>query len=155
MRAYLTEANRDLLYQIEVIQELIGSAKVAGELTPYFGQVAQLCGGLRQQAIRILKDLEYGVAETLGDILAATQSLTALFELVNTRLASPIVRAKPEDRLGLLFLRWLHDSTPETADLAFGLTDGVFGVYPTPQIPSIYLIPVTRQTTLLYQSKTF
>jgi hypothetical protein len=90
------------------------------------------------------------VEDTLGDILAATQSVTALFELVNTRLASPVVRAKPEDRLGLLVLRWIHGSTPETADLAFGLTDGVFGVYPTPQIPTIYLIPVTRQTTLLY-----
>jgi hypothetical protein len=151
MRAYLTEANRDLLYQIEVIQDLIGAAKVAGELTPYVGQVAQLCSGLRQQALRNLKDLEYGLEDTLGDILAATQSLTALFELVNTRLASPVVRAKEEDRLGLLVLRWLHDSTPETSALPFGLTDGNFAVYPTSQVPPIYLVPVTRQTTLLYR----
>jgi hypothetical protein len=151
MRAYLTEANRDLLCQIEVMQELIGSAKVAGELTPYVGQVAQLCAGLRQQALRNLKDLEYDIGGTLGDILAATQSLTALFELVNTRLASPVVRAKEkEDRLGLLFLRWLHDSTTSTAPLPFGLTDGNFAVYPTSQMPPIYLLPVTRQTTLLY-----
>jgi hypothetical protein len=97
MRGYLTEANRDLLYQIEVIQDLIGSARVAGELTPYVGQVAQLCAGLRQQALRNLKDLEYGVAGTLDDILSWTQEVTKLFELVNTRLATPIIRARPED----------------------------------------------------------
>jgi hypothetical protein len=150
MREYLMDANRDLLYQVEVIQDLIGSAVVSGELTPYVGQVARLCAALRQQANRNLKDLEYNVEETLGDILAATQSLTSLFELVNTRLATPVVRARQEDRLGLLFLRWLHDSTSETATLPFGLADGNFAVYPTSQVPPIYLVPVTRQITLLY-----
>lgn len=123
---------------------------MSGELTPYLGEVALFCVGLRQQALRNLKDLGYGLEDTLGDILAATQNLTGLFELVNTRLASPIVRAKPADRLGLLFLRFLHDSNSKTNFLSFGLTDGSFAVYPTAKVPPIYLVPVTRQTTLLY-----
>ena len=45
MRAHLTEANHDLLYQIEVLQELIGQAKVSGELAPYLGQISSLCAG--------------------------------------------------------------------------------------------------------------
>ncbi len=150
MHAYLTEANEDLLYQIEVVQELLGAAKVAGELTPYLGQVSQMCAELRLQALRNLKDLSYNIPSTLGDILAATQSLTALFELVNSRLASPVVRSKTDDRLGLLVLRSLHDACPKTALLPFGLTDGNFAVYPTWQVPPIYLVPVTRQKTLLY-----
>ncbi len=150
MRAYLTEANEDLLYQIEVVQELLGSAKVAGELTPYVAQVAQMCAKLRLQANRNLKDLSYDIPSTLPDILAATQSLTALFELVNSRLASPVVRAHTEDRLGLLVLRNLHDACQKTALLPFGITDGNFAVYPTWQVPPIYLVPVTRQKTLLY-----
>jgi hypothetical protein len=150
MRAYLQEANDDLLYQIEVVQELLGSGKVAGELTPYVGQVSRMCAELRQQALRNLRDLGYGLDDLLSDILAATQSLTALFELVNTRLASPIVRAKVEDRLGLLVLRALHDRCPKTAVLPFGIADGNFAVYPTSQVPPIYLVPVTRQKTLLY-----
>lgn len=150
MRAYLTEANRDLLLQIEVVLELLGAASVQAELTHYLGEVAHLCAALRQQAMRNLKDLEYGVDETIDDILAATQSLTGLFELVNTRLASPIVRARKADRLGLLVLRWLHDSTPKTAVLPCGMADGSFAIYPTPQVPPIYLTPVTRQVTLLY-----
>jgi hypothetical protein len=150
MRAYLTEANEDLLYQIEVVQELLGAAKVAGELTPYVAQVSQLCAELRLQAKRNLKDLSYNIPSTLADILAATQSLTALFELVNSRLASPIVRAHSDDRLGLLVLRSLHDACHKTAKLPFGITDGNFAVYPTWQVPPIYLVPVTRQKTLLY-----
>jgi len=150
MRAYLQEANDDLLYQIEVVQELLGSAKVAGELSPYLGQVSRMCAELRQQALRNIRDLGFNLDELLNDILAATQSLTALFDLVNSRLASPIFRARTDDRLGLLVLRSLHDTCPKTAALPFGITDGNFAVYPTAQVPPIYLVPVTRQKTLLY-----
>lgn len=150
MRACLTEANRDLLHQIEVVRELIGRAPVCGELTPYVGQVMQLCAGLRLQALRNLRDLEYGLDETLPDVLAATQRLTELFELTNTRLAPPIVRSRADDRLVLLVLRWLHDSHPKTALLPFGLSDNVFGMYPTERVPPVYYCPASRQTTLLY-----
>ncbi len=155
MRAHLTEANHDLLYQIEVVQELIGQAKVSDELGPYLGQISSLCAGLRQQALRNLRDLNYNLPDTLNDILQATQGLTMAFELVNSRLALPIVRAKPDDRLGLLVLRWLHDSHPKTASLPFGLSDGNFAIYPTPQVPPIYLLPVSRQHTLLYLALLF
>jgi hypothetical protein len=147
---YLKEANTDLLYQIEVVQEIVGNTKVAGELTPYVGRVSQLCADLRLQAKRNLQDVEHRVPSTLTDILAATQGLTEFFELVNTRLAIPIVRAKGEDRLALVFLRFLHDSNSKSAPLPYGITDGNFAVYPTLVIPPVYLLPVTRQTTLLY-----
>jgi hypothetical protein len=150
MRTCLVEANQDLLYQIAVVQELLGKTSVCAELTPYLGQVIQLCEGLRRQALRSLKDLDYDIEDTLGDILAATQRLTAFFEIVNTRLAAPVVRARPDDRLGLLFLRFLHDSHPKTCQLPFGLSDGGFAVYPTDKIPPIYFLPSSRQTTLLY-----
>ena len=150
MWPYLAEANEDLLYQVEVLQELMGETKVAGELTPYLAQVALLCEQLRQQALRNLKDVGYAVDGTQIDVLAATQNVTRLFELLNTRLASPITRARPGDRLGLLVLRFLHDGHPMGRKLPFGLTDGMFAVYPTSQVPPIYLVPVTRQNTLLY-----
>ena len=40
MWPYLAEANEDLLYQVEVLQDLLGESKVSGELSPYVGQVA-------------------------------------------------------------------------------------------------------------------
>ncbi len=155
MRAYLEESNQDLLYQIAVVQELLGKTSVCGELTPYVGQIIRICEGLRLSAQRNLQDLSYGLDETLNDILAATQSVSAFFEVVNTRLAAPVVRAKVEDRLGLLVLRFLHDSHTKTASLPFGLADGSFAVYPTDKIPPVYLVPTSRQTTLLYLSLLF
>lgn len=150
MRAFLEESNQDLLYQIAIVQELLGKSSVCGELTPYVGQIIQLCEALRRQAQRNLTDLGYGLDDTLNDILAATQSLSNVFEVVNTRLAAPVVRARPEDRLGLLVLRFLHDSNTKTASLPFGLLDGSFAIYPTDTIPPVYLVPTSRQTTLLY-----
>lgn len=150
MRAYLEESNQDLLYQIAVVQELLGKPSLCGELTPYLGQVIQICEALRRQVQRNLTDLGYGLNDTLNDILAATQSVTNFFEIVNTRLTAPIVRARSEDRLALLVLRFLHDSHPKTASLPFGLTDGSFAIYPTDKIPPVYLVPTSRQTTLLY-----
>ncbi len=47
-------------------------------------------------------------------------------------------------------LRFLHDSHTKTACLPFGLADGSFAIYPTDKIPPIYLVPTSRQTTLLY-----
>lgn len=41
MRTYLVEANEDLLYQIEVVQELLGSAKV-GEVDQTHPQSSRL-----------------------------------------------------------------------------------------------------------------
>src|SRR5262249_6527219 len=105
----------------------LGRSRVAGELTPYVGQVSLLCESLRQDAQQNIRDLGHGIDDILPDVLAATQRLTNRFELVNTRLAAPIVRARPEDRLGLLVLRFLNDSHPMTAKLHFGLTDGSFG----------------------------
>ena len=105
---------------------------------------------MRQQAKRNLKDLEFDLPDTFPDILAATQNLGAFFELVNSRLAQPIVRANEGDRLGLLVLRWLHDAHPKTNQLPFALADGMFAIYPLPRIPPVYLLPVSRQRTLLY-----
>ncbi len=150
MRTYLAEANQDILYQIGVVQELLGRAAVCGELMPYLAQVGSLCDVLRRQAQRNLLDLSYDVEDTLSDILAATQALSTYFEIINTRLAAPAVRAKLDDRLGLLVLRFLHDSHPKTAALPFGVTDGSFAIYPTDKLPPVYLVPTSRQTTLLY-----
>ena len=38
MWPYLAEANEDLLYQVEVLQDLLGESRVSGELSPYVGQ---------------------------------------------------------------------------------------------------------------------
>src|SRR5205814_7755143 len=109
-----------------------------------------LCEAMRQRAQRNLLDLSYGVESTYSDILSATQNLSTFFEIVNSRLATPAARGRPDDRLGLLVLRFLHDSHTKTASLPFAISDGSFAIYPTEQVPPIYLVPTSRQMTLLY-----
>ena len=150
MREILEAANQDLLHQIEMLQDLFGKAQVVGELTPYVAGVLALCEEMRQRARDNLDDLKYGLENTFIDTLQTTQTLSQYFELVNTRLAAPIVRSKPEDRLALIVLRWLHDLHPQTKPVPFGFTDGNFAVYPTTDFPPVYFLPVSRQRTLLY-----
>ncbi|GMU82443.1 MAG: hypothetical protein AMXMBFR47_23140 [Planctomycetota bacterium] len=150
MRTALVQSNRDLLHQLEVVQTAIGNTPTVRELTAFAGQVSQVCAQLRADVLRNLKDLEYDLPDTLTDILDQTQRSTQLFDLINSRLAAPIIRHRPEDRLALLVLRWLHDSHPGTVSLPFGVSDGVFAVYPTDKVPPVYLLPVSRRLTLLY-----
>lgn len=146
----LRQANVDMLHQIEIVQDLVGAVSVLGELMPYVACVSGTLGKLRGEAKRNIQDLGYDISETIPDILSATQSLTQEFELINSLYVAPITRANTEDKLSLSLIRWLHDSHPKTNGLAFGLSNGRFAIYPTPQVPPIYLLPVSRQHSLLY-----
>lgn len=151
MRELLTSANRDLLHQVRLLQDLIGRTQVPGELTPYVAQVVQLCDDLRQRAQQNLRVLDHNLPEMHINVLQATQTLTQFLALIDTRLALPIVRSKPDDRLVLLVLRWLHDSHERTQTVPFGFSDADFSVYPETQwFPPVYFLPTSRQRTLLY-----
>jgi hypothetical protein len=150
MRPRLRQANVDMLHQIGIVQDLIGTVSVAGELMPYVACISGTLDKLRSEAKRNIQDLEYDVSETIPDILSATQSLTQEFELINSLYVAPITRANKDDKLSLSLIRWLHDGHPKTKELAFGLSNGHFAIYPTPQVPPIYLLPVSRQHSLLY-----
>jgi hypothetical protein len=150
MRAILVEANRDLLRQIDLLNQLIGQACTPAELTPYVASVASVCSELRRDVLRNLQDLEYSLPQSYEDTLHATMQLTTTFELVNTRFAQPIVRSRSDDRLVLLILRWLHDVHRDAAGVAFAFSDGDFGVWPAQPLPVIYFLPTSRQHTLLY-----
>ncbi|MBA7663989.1 hypothetical protein ES703_72039 [subsurface metagenome] len=149
MQLRLIKANEDILRQIEIVQELISKATTAREMASYVGRILEFCTALRTEAKRNIKDLDYGLEDTLIDILENTQRIQSFFDLINTRLASPIIRNRPEDRISLIVLQWLHDSHQDTSGLPFAVSDGSFAVYPTPDIPPVYLLPISRQQTLL------
>ena len=150
MREHLRQANLDILHQIEILQDLIGAVSVPGELMPYVACISATLDTLRRAGKRSIQDLAYNIPETIPDILSTTQSLIQEFELVNSLYASPITRGSKGDELALSLLRWLHDGHPKTKQLPFGLSNGDFAIYPTPKVPPIYLLPVSRQHSLLY-----
>lgn len=149
MNHRIAQTNRDLLHQVAVLRKMLTNAVVAPVMRSYVESVLVMCDALHQEALRQLKDLEYGLESTIPDILEATQRAVNLFDLVNTRFAPPIIRYADEDRLPLVFIDWLHGAHPVTRWKPFAVADGGFAVYPTPECPIVYLLPVTRRMTLL------
>jgi hypothetical protein len=150
MRDLLVTANRDLLHQIQTLQDAIGAAVVPAELTPYRGQVEKACDELRHEVRRNLKDLEHGIPASFVRVLRQTQRVTRFFDVVNSRFAGPAIRSRVEDRVGLIVLRWLHDEHPKAVSHSFAMSDGNFAIYPTEEWPALYFMPSSRQQTLHY-----
>ncbi len=149
MNHRIAQTNRDLLHQVSVLRAMLSGAVVAPMMQPYVQSVLAMCDALQKEALRQLKDLDYGLESTVPDILEATQRAVNLFDLVNTRFAPPIIRYADEDRLPLVLIAWLHESHSVTREKPFAVADGGFAIYPTPDWPIVYLLPVTRRKTLL------
>lgn len=149
MNKKLAQSSRDLLHQVSVLRTALSSAEVNDLMRPYVDSVLAMCDALERDAARQLKDLAYGLEDTIPDILEATQRANNLFDLVNTRFAPPIIRFADEDCLPLAIISWLHREHALTREKPFAVFDGGFAVYPTPDWPVVYLLPVTRRMTLL------
>ena len=150
MQDLLRRSNLDLLRETDRLRSMLTALSVPAELFTYRDKVTGACDYLHQLALQNLCDLELGQDDTLDDVLSQTQSLTAGFRLYNQRLASPLLRYRPSDRLCLRVVAWLHNYHPETRGIPAGLDDGEFGIWPEPRIPIIYFMPSSRQHGLLY-----
>lgn len=150
MQTELSQSNADLAHQISTLQRLLGETSIPGELSGYRSEVESVCERLRRQVKRNLKDLSYNHAETFENVLRQTQRVMNELEILNVLYVGPLLRSRPEDRLALRVLRWLHDEHPQTAQRAFALSDGQFAIYPHRDLPSLYYLPCSRQRTLLY-----
>ncbi len=150
MHSELIQSNNDLSHQIGTLQQLLGRARIPGELTAYRSEVEAVCEELRRQVRRNLKDLAYDHPDTFSNVLRQTQRVMTELEVMNAYYAGPLLRSREDDRLALIVLRWLHDEHPRTARRAFALTDGQFAIYPDLRYPSLFFLPCSRRRTLLY-----
>jgi len=150
MREILRQSNLDLMREIDRLRSMLTTLSVPPELSTYQDEVSKACDQLRQLTLQNLRDLELGQDDTLNDILSQTQLLTSGFRLYDQRLASPLLRYRPSDRLCLRITTWLHSYHPETRGIPAGLSDGEFGIWPEPRIPIVYFMPSSRQQGLLY-----
>ncbi|MGA2033001.1 MAG: hypothetical protein ABSG68_12135 [Thermoguttaceae bacterium] len=150
MRTELTRSNEDLSHQIGTLQQLLGHARIPGELTGYRSEIEAVCEELRRQVRRNLKDLSYDHPDTFENVLRQTQRVMKELEVINACYAGPLLRSREDDRLALIVLRWLHDEHSRTARRAFALSDGQFGIYPDLRYPSLFFLPCSRRRTLLY-----
>lgn len=150
MRGILRESNLDLLREIGRLESALLRFSVPTELSAYHTRVAQKCLSFRERVLRNLDDLDLNKDDTLNDILSETQRVTRDFQLYNRRLAGPILRWRPSDRLCLRIIAWLHTSHPQTQDIPAGLSNEEFGIWPAPPDPVVYFMPASAQYGLLY-----
>lgn len=149
MRERLLTANADLLRRVQAIQRLIDAALLPGTMASYCQQVREFCAEQEKRARLHLAELRGTNTGLLGDLFNATAVLAQKVRYADRTLAVPLVRVRKQDVLALRVLQWLHQSTKETAHLAFALGEDDYKVWASPMMPCIYYILLTHRQSLL------
>ena len=151
MKNILEQSNLILLKEIDLLIASFQNKKdIAQELIPFYEKVSKACLQLRNEIQQSINDLRKSHENILEEILSDTQRHTREFYLYNYRLAIPIRRYLPSDRLCLKILHWLHSVHNRTKKIPCGFCDGDVGIWPEPTYPVIYFMPSSAQYGLLY-----
>lgn len=134
-----------MCHEIEQLQRSILDAEdyTLDELSAYTAKIKDECNNLHKSVIQNLKDLELNQDNLLKDILSETELLTRNFYDLNGIRVSPILRSNDLDRLSLKFLKWMHDTDPQTKNIPAAICDGDFTIYPIH--PTLYTTPCVSQ----------
>ena len=148
MQELLRQNNIALLHEIEQLQHSLIEAQVnvPSGLRTYTTWIIKECDILHQRVLHNLEYLEFGLENLLKDILSETELVTRAFYDLNGQRVSPILRARPSDRLSLKFLQWLHATHPKAKNIPAAICDGEFGILPIQ--PTLYATPCTSQRRL-------
>src|ERR1051325_2799435 len=103
-------------FEVERLGEMLRKAAPAAtaELVPFYDWVIAQCDAFRQAVAENLRYIDLGFDPILPDGLSKTQVITRNLHLFNRYLVSPVLRARPSDRLCLKVLQWLHGAHPQT-----------------------------------------
>lgn len=151
MREILEFRNHGLLKDIDALHGSLEDAQAPRELQPYRDRIVQLCESLRATTNRNLAVLGLGQEQILEDVLSNTQQVTRVIRLLSSRLATPVLRGRPSDRLCLKTIGWLHAAHPETVNYPPAFGDGPTAIWPFLEFAPIYFFPCIEQRGLLYQ----
>jgi hypothetical protein len=152
MQAALYRSITELLREIDQLKTLLEAHPplLLPELKPFHDWLINECEGYGQRANEYFRRLGLGQDAILSNVLSDTQNLTLTFRVFNTHLISPVLRARPADRLALKILRWLHSCHPQTRHIPVAFSDGGFSSWYPTDWPAIYYIPIAEQHRLLY-----
>jgi hypothetical protein len=151
MQERLATQNRALLRDLAELVRNLQRKKVPHELREYRTRLLDVCSQFRKKCEKNLADLAH-TPELLEDVLSETQQVTQTVRLLSTRLAGPVLRASPKDRLCLTTIKWLHTHHARTATIPAAFADGDCAVWPFRlRIAPVYFFPSVEQQGLLYQ----
>lgn len=157
MQALIERRNRDLLQNLDQLHELLVSAEIPPELELFRQRLLVRCEELRQLVLHNLSYLSLKQQHILKDILSSTTQVVQDIHLISTRLVTPILRAKPTDRLCLITISWLHRSHVETVPYPAAFVNSSPAIWPFHDIAHapIYFFPNLEERGLLYQPLLF
>lgn len=151
MNSHLRVRNEHLLRDMRRLSTAIQAADVPDELLPYKEVISEFCMQLERRVNRNLQDLSLGATDILEDILSNTRWVNYRFKVISSHLATPILRARPSDRLSLKIISWLHNEHSSTATYPAAVANNDVSMLPLVDVCPIYFFPAVEQETLLYQ----
>jgi hypothetical protein len=155
MRQVLHESNQDLLREINYLLVLIEKSNISPELKSYHEHISKACQELEIQIQNNIHRIATQSEDVFSTLLSETQRLSRELKLYNHRFVGPLVRTIELDCLPLRILNWLHIQHSITREIPAAISNGEFTIWPDPDQPTIYAIPVSTQQSLLYQPVMF
>ncbi len=150
MLQILLRRNQELRRDLAALHLAITGASVPPELLPYQAHIGRVCERLHREAARNLAYLQLGQGVILDDVLSTTRGLGRFSQLLCARMLTPVLRARPSDRLCLHAIGWMHAAHPDTAHFPAGYCDGAPAVWPFIGIIPLYYFPCLQQEGLLF-----
>jgi hypothetical protein len=156
MWGVLQRRNNDLLRDIQYLLETLAQTPTPLELEAYRVRIQTTCEALAVLVRRNLLYLELDLPNILDDLLSTTSLVTKQVDLLSSRLAIPLLRADPADRLVLKIIAWQHQAHAETEDYPAAFIDGPCAIWPFVQIGSpLYIFSCIQQRGLLFLALLF
>jgi len=150
MREILKSNNDDLLREIRLSRSQIHDKPVPNELSLYKNWLDGYLDHLEKLISENFYYLSLNEDSIIPEILDKTQSITRDFRVLSSRFLPPIVRLNNTDTLCLKILSWLHGNHEQSKGKPFAVSDGVFSIYASKEIPLIYFLPTSSQQSLLH-----
>lgn len=150
MREILKSNNNDLLREIRLSRSQLHRKHLPNELSLYKSWLDGYLDHLEKLISENFYYLSLNEDAIIPEILDKTQSITRDLRVLSSRFIPPIVRLNNTDTFCLKLLSWLHDSHEQSKGKPFAVSDGVFSIYASKEIPLIYFLPTSSQQSLLH-----
>lgn len=134
----LIESNIDLFNEVNHLLVTLKTIEFPHEQRAYYETVYELCEWLRWD---IQENLERAKKDNavvrLREIFSDTQTLSNKLSFQSRYYIPPLLRYKPEDKLSLRLLTWLHTEHQAVADVPAALINESFQAW-TPEVDRTY-----------------
>ena len=144
----LTELFAECSHLLATVEKI----EVVEELGQYREWVVDEISKLQADAQDLVVVVSHRYFDTLPEIRSAIQQRRRQLKLLRDRLVGPLARSRPDDRMTLQILGWLHGSTKATRNITFAVADGPFSTWPFLTQVAVYFGPMSGASDIRHKS---